>query len=197
MLIDCYHVDQYGNCLGYFDTVGQLTQTIVRSKGVEVSRMRRWRFMFIALLLAGTCSVPASAQSPQAIAGMALIGDGPVLVIPVLMELADLTTAQTDQVRQIIEAGRPHVQHLLTQLLDANNELADALLAPPAMLVRDAGAIVKRLAQLRLELMQEELTTVRAIRKILTPVQFAKVTAAMDAMKKAETHEPVPAEGTF
>ncbi len=159
--------------------------------------MRRWRFMFLALLLAGACSGPASAQSPQAIAELTMICDGPVLVVPVLMEFADLTTVQTDQVHQIIEAGRPHLQRLLTQLADANNELADALLAPPAMPVRDAGAIVKRLAQLRLELMQAELTTVRAIRKILTPVQFAKVTAAMDAMKKAETSEAVPAERTF
>ncbi len=195
--MDSRHFDQYGNCLGYFDTVRQLTHTIVRSKGAEVSRMRRWRFMFLALLLVGTCSVPASAQSPQAIAELTMICDGPVLVVPVLMEFADLTTEQTDQVRQITQAGRPRLQHLLGELADANNELADALLAPPAMPVRDAGAIVKRLAQLRLELMQEELVTVRAIRKILTPGQFAKVTAAMDAMKKAETSEAVPAEGTF
>ena len=197
MLIGHYHFDPYSNCLGYFDTVRQLAHTIVRSKGVEVTRMRRWRFMFLGLLLAGTCSVPASAQSPQAIAELAMIGDGPVLVVPVLMEFADLTAAQTDQVRQILEAGRPHLQQFLRQLADANNELADALLAPPTMPVRDAGALVKRLAQLRLELMQEELVTVRAIRKVLTPVQFTKIAAAMDAMKKAATREPAPAEGAF
>jgi Spy/CpxP family protein refolding chaperone len=196
MLRDYYHFDQYGNCLGYFDTMGQPTHTIVRSKGVEVSRLRRWGFI-LALLLGGTCSVPASAQSPQAIAELTMIGDGPVLVVPLLMEFADLTTAQTDQARQIVAAGRPHLQHLLSQLVDANNELAEALLAPPAMPGRDADAIVKRLAQLRLELMQEELTMVRAIRKMLTPVQFAKVTSAMEEMKKPETHEPAPAEGTF
>ncbi len=194
-MLEHHHLDPYRHCL--LGTARQRADTIVRSNGGDGSRMRRWRVIFIALLLAGTCLVPAFAQSPQALFEMAVLGDGPVLVVPILIRFADLTDAQTDQVRQIFDAGRPRVQHLLGQLADANNTLAEALLAPPGMRVHDAGAIVKRLARLRLELMQEELTTVRAIRKILTPVQFAKVSAAMDALKKASPPESLTAERTF
>ncbi len=194
-MLEHHHLDPYRHCL--LGTARQRADTIVRSNGGDGSRMRRWRVIFIALLLAGTCLVPAFAQSPQAVFEMAMLGDGPVLVVPILIRFADLTDAQTDQVRQIFDAGRPRVQHLLGQLADANNTLAEALLAPPGIRVHDAGAIVKRLARLRLELMQEELTTVRAIRKILTPVQFAKVSAAMDALKKAQPPESLTAERTF
>lgn len=191
-MLEYHHLDPYRHCL--LGTVRQRADAIVRSNGGDGSRMRRWRVIFIVLLLAGT---PAFAQSPQAVFEMAMLGDGPVLVVPILIRFADLTDAQTDQVRQIFDAGRPRVQHLLSQLADANNTLAEALLAPPGMRVPDAGAIVKRLARLRLELMQEELTTVRAIRTLLTPVQFAKISAVMDALKKAETPESLTAERTF
>ena len=42
-----------------------------------------------------------------------------------------------------------------------------------------------------------ELTTVLAIRKILTPEQFSKVTAAMDEMKKAGTGQLAPPVSAF
>jgi Spy/CpxP family protein refolding chaperone len=159
--------------------------------------MSRRVLMLAGLALVGSWSIPAYAQSPQAIAEMMMMGDGPVLVIPVLLEFGDLTAEQTDQVRQIVEAGRPNVQRLLSQVADANNQLADTLLAPAAVRARDAGAIVQRLAQLRLQFMQSELTTVLAIRKILTPEQFGKVTAAMDEMKKADTRQLAPPAGAF
>ena len=137
------------------------------------------------LLWAGT----AYAQSPQAIVEMMMMGDGPGLVIPVLLAFGDLTAEQTDQVHQIAEAGRPNMQRLLSKIADANIQLADALLAPAAVRARDAGAILQRLTQLRLQFMQSDLTTVLAIRKILTPEQFGKIAAAMDERKKADTRQ--------
>jgi Spy/CpxP family protein refolding chaperone len=153
--------------------------------------------MLVGLAVVGSWSLPAYAQSPQAIAEMMMMGDGPVLVIPVLLEFGDLTADQTDQARKIVEVERPNVQRLLSQVAEANNQLADALLAPAAVRERDAGAIVQRLAQLRLQFMQSELTTVLAIRKILTPEQFGKVTAAMEEIKKAGTDQLTPGVRTF
>ena len=159
--------------------------------------MLRRVFMLVGLAVVGSWSVPTHAQSPQAIAELMVMGDGPILVIPILLEFGDLTAEQTDQVRQILEAGRPNVERLLGRLADANNQLADTLLAPTAVRARDAGVILQRLAQLRLQFMQSELTTVLAIRKILTPEQFSKVTAAMDEMKKADTGQLAPRLGAF
>ncbi len=148
--------------------------------------------MLVGLAVAGSWPVPLHAQSPEAIAGMAMMGDGPVLVIPMLLRFADLNAQQTDQVRRIMAADHSDMQEFFNQLADANNELADALLAPADTSTRDANARIQRLAQLRLQLMQSELRTVLAIRKILTPEQLRKVTAALDEMKSAGTSQLEP-----
>ena len=164
------------------------------SMGTEVVRLPKRVFMLVALAVAGSWSVPVHAQSSEAAAEMVIMGDGPILVLPVLLRFADLTTQQTDQARRIIETGRTDAQKFLSQLAEANNQLDDALLAPADAPVRDSGAIVQRLAQLRLQFMQSELKTVLAIRRILTPEQLAKVSDAMNEMKKAgpDQLEPHP-----
>jgi len=104
-----------------------------------------------------------------------MMGDGPILVIPVLLRFADLTTQQTIQVRRIIERSRTDTQGFLSQLADANNQLDSALLAPTGGRERESALMVQRLAQLRLQFMQSELKTALAIRRILTPEQLGKV----------------------
>ena len=155
------------------------------SVSTEVVRLSKRVFILAALAVAGSWSVPVDAQSPDAVVGMVMMGDGPILVIPVLLRFADLTTQQTEQVRRIIERGRTDTQRFLGQLAEANNQLDDALLAHAEVPARDPAVIVQRLAQLRLQFMQSELKTVLAIRRILTPEQLGKVSEAMDEMKRA------------
>jgi Spy/CpxP family protein refolding chaperone len=154
-------------------------------------------FMLVALAVAGSWPVPVHAQSPEAMAGIMMMGDGPVLVIPLLLRFADLTTQQTDQAHRIIETDSIDAQKFLSQLAEVNSQLDDALLAPGNMPARNLSVIVQRLAQLRLEFMQSELKTVLAIRKILTPEQLGKVTAAMDEMKNTGTSQLEPHSRTF
>ncbi len=143
------------------------------------------RVVLTALTVLGLWSVPLHAQSPEGIAMLAIMGDGPVLVVPVLLRFSDLTTEQEGRVQQIIAADRTHVEDLLQQLGEANNQLAQALLTPKNTHVKNASPLLQRLAQLRLQLMQRELNIVLAIRKVLTPEQLLKVAAAMDAMQKS------------
>jgi len=153
--------------------------------------------MLMAVAAISSWSVAGHAQSQEAIAAMMMMGDGPVLVIPVLLEFGDLTPEQTKQVHQIVDAGRTDTQRLLNELASVNNQLAEALLAPAQVRAKDAGATVQRLAQLRLRFMQSELNTVLAIREILTPEQLGKVTAAMGEMKNAGTSQLGPHTRTF
>ncbi|MFI5398524.1 MAG: hypothetical protein ACHQ9S_23585 [Candidatus Binatia bacterium] len=153
--------------------------------------------MLVALAVVASWSVPVHAQSPEAVAGMMMMGDGPILVIPVLLRFADLTTQQTDQAHRIIETGGADAQAFLSQLAEANNQLDDALLAPADAPARNSGAIVQRLAQLRLQFMQSELKTVLALRKILTPEQLEKVSEAMNEMKNDGPNQLEPHPRTF
>jgi hypothetical protein len=148
--------------------------------------------MLVALTVAGVWRAPVQAQPSETAAQMVMMGDGPILVLPVLLRFADLTTQQSDRAQRLIEADRADAQKLLSQLAEANNQLDDALLAPANVPARGSGAIVQRLAQLRLQFMQRELKTVLAIRRMLTPAQLAKVGAAMSEMKKAEAEQVQP-----
>lgn len=153
--------------------------------------------MLVALALSGSWSLPVHAQSSDAVVEMVMMGDGPILVIPVLLRFADLTTQQTEQVRRIIERDRTDTEALLSQLAETNNQLDDALLAPAAGPERKSGVLVQRLAQLRLQFMQSELKTALAIRRILSPEQLGKVSEAMNEMKKAGTGQLEPPSQTF
>jgi len=128
---------------------------------------------------------------------MVMMGDGPILVIPVLLRFADLTTQQTEQVRRLIERDRTDTEGLLSQLAETNNQLDDALLAPAGGPEGGSGILVQRLARLRLQFMQSELKTALAIRKILSPEQLGKVSKAMSEMKKAGTSQLEPYSLTF
>jgi Spy/CpxP family protein refolding chaperone len=172
------------------------------SLNTEVVTLSKRVFILAALALAGSWSEPVRAQVPDAAVGMVMMGDGPILVIPVLLRFADLTAQQTEQVSRIIERDRTDTQRFLGQLAEANNQLDDALLAPAdgsARIsgVRDSGALVQRLAQLRLQFMQSELKTVLAIRRLLTAEQLKKVNEAMNEMKKAGTSQPGPYSRAF
>lgn len=152
--------------------------------------------MFTALALAGSWS-PVHAQSPDALVGMVMMGDGPILVIPVLLRFADLSTRQTEQVRRIIERDRGDTRESLGQLAETNNQLDDALLAPAHASERKSGILVQRLAQLRLQFMQRQLKTTLAIRRILTPEQLSKVSEAMNEMKRDRTSQLEPDSRSF
>jgi len=128
---------------------------------------------------------------------MVMMGDGPILVIPVLLRFADLTTQQTEQVRRLIERDRTDTEGLLSQLAETNNQLDDALLAPAGGPEGGSGILVQRLARLRLQFMQSELKTALAIRKILSPEQLGKVSKAMSETKKAGTSQLEPYSLTF
>ena len=153
--------------------------------------------MLVALAAAGSWGGPVHAQSPEAVAGMVMMGDGPILVIPALLRFAELTPQQTDQVHRIIETDHAEAQKFLSQLAEANNQLDDVLLAPANVPARDPSVIVQRLARLRLQFMQSELSTALAIRRILTPAQLSKVDEAMNEMKKADASQPEPHARTF
>ena len=153
--------------------------------------------MLVALVLVSSWSLPVRAQSPEAVVAMVMMGDGPILVIPVLLRFADLTTQQTEQVRRIIEGDRTDTARLLSQLAETNNQLDDALLAAAGGPERGSGILVQRLARLRLQFMQRELKTALAIRRILSPEQLVKVSKAMNEMKKAGTSQLEPYSRTF
>jgi Spy/CpxP family protein refolding chaperone len=157
--------------------------------------MSKCTLILLGLVAAGLWSVPIQAQSPESLATVAMMGDGPVLAVFPLLRFGDLTAEQQSRVRQIAAADSIAMRALFDQLAESNNQLAHTLLMPGDTQAQDANRIVKRLAQLRLQLMQKELRTVMAIRSVLTKEQLVKVGAVMDEMQNTGTAQARPLAG--
>jgi Spy/CpxP family protein refolding chaperone len=118
-----------------------------------------------------------------------MMGGGPGPLIGLLLHSTDLTADQETQVHQILDADRPAVQQIFSQLHQAQKDLANLLLAPQVQ--TDAVTTQQALiAQLQQELAQHETSTVMAIRAILTPEQLAKANAAKDQWQARHDDSP-------
>jgi Spy/CpxP family protein refolding chaperone len=108
------------------------------------------------------------------------MGGGPGRLIPLLLRSTDLTPDQEKQVHQILDADRPAVQELFTQLHQAKDDLATLMLGPQEPQADTVSAKLASIAQLQQQLAQHEAATVTKIRGVLTPEQLAKALAAKD-----------------
>jgi Spy/CpxP family protein refolding chaperone len=113
-------------------------------------------------------------------------GDGPGMMLPLVLRHANLTADQQAQVHKIMDAEHQSLQALFKQLRTANNQLADKLFAAGAVQASDLTPQVQQITQLRQQLMEQGLKTALAIRAVLTPDQLAKVSQLKDRMEKLQ-----------
>ncbi len=150
--------------------------------------MTKRNIVVIGLALAGMWAWSAQAQPSDPLPGMGhhhrhMMGGGPGGLIPLLLHATDLTPDQDAQVHQILDADRPAVQPIFSQLQQANTDLASLLLGAQGVQSDAVSAQLTLIAQLQQQLAQHEVATVAAIRAILTPDQLAKALAAKDQMR--------------
>ena len=111
-------------------------------------------------------------------------GDGPGIMMPLLLKHADLTPEQEAEVRKIIDADHQTLRGLFHDLRAANDTLADKLLAPGKIDPADLTPQVQRVMQIRQQLMEQGLKTTLAIRAVLKPEQLAKAAQLKDRLQK-------------
>jgi Spy/CpxP family protein refolding chaperone len=104
-----------------------------------------------------------------------MMGEGPSIMLPLVLKHANLTPEQTDQVHKIMETDHDGLRTLFKQLQAANDELANKLFAAGSVQAADLVPSVQRITQLRQQLMEQGLKTALAIRAVLKPDQLAKV----------------------
>ena len=113
-------------------------------------------------------------------------GDGPGMMLPLVLRHANLTSDQQAQVHKIMETDHQNLQALFKQLQSANDQLADKLFATGVVQASDLTPQVQQITQLRQQLMEQGLKTALAIRAILTPDQLAKVSQLKSRMEKLQ-----------
>jgi Spy/CpxP family protein refolding chaperone len=118
------------------------------------------------VLLIAVSAVPANAQGPGHPGGW---GGGLLLGVP--LRALSLTPDQRTQVMTLLSAARTAARPIVQQLHQAQNALADALLASPSA---DVSAQLTVINGLRNQLLQSRVQTTAQVLAILTPDQLAQ-----------------------
>ena len=111
------------------------------------------------------------------------MGDGPGMMLPLMLKKLDLTADQDAQVQKIMAAHHDTFKALFTKLEAAHEEMANKFFAPGALSAADLTSQTQAVSQLREQLMNEGLKVALEIRGVLTPDQLAKAAQLKDRMQ--------------
>ena len=111
------------------------------------------------------------------------MGDGPGMMLPMIIDKVDLTPDQNEEVRKIMTSHRATLRSLFKQLEAVHEEMADKLFMPGDLEETDLPMQSQQIQQLRAQLTEEGLKVTLAVRKLLTPEQLAKAAQLKERMK--------------
>ncbi len=117
----------------------------------------------------------------------AMMGDGPGVMLPLVLKGVDLNDAQEKQVRAIMQAHRATFRTLFGELQAAQQDVADKLFAPGEVRAEDLTGQLQRVSQLREQLMEEGLKVALEVRGVLTPEQLTKAAELKERMRSLHT----------
>ena len=138
-------------------------------------------FMLAALLIS---TLPASAQMRPERGGWGRDGG---MALPLLIRAANLTPEQDGKVRAILTNHRTVTRNTVEQLRRAQDELADKLLGPTPVQGADLQPLLKQIAGLREQLLQDSAQIALEVRAVLTPEQLARAGQVKARMQQLQS----------
>ncbi|HZR81062.1 MAG TPA: periplasmic heavy metal sensor [Candidatus Binatia bacterium] len=114
------------------------------------------------------------------------LGDGPGLMLPLLLFAGDLTDDQRSKVHDIMRTNHEAIGGLFAQLRAANDELAGKLLASGDVSKATLQPTLDKISGIRQQLLDNGVQVALQIRAIMTPDQVAK---AADVRQKLDQLE--------
>jgi Spy/CpxP family protein refolding chaperone len=138
-----------------------------------------WSVLF-GVALVGAALAPSGADAQSW--GRGHGGDG--LMLPALLRSANLTPDQQTKMHDILKARRGAVRPLVQSLRQAQQTLADKLLAPGTVGMADVQPQLDTINQLRGQLLQNSAQAALDIRALLTPDQVAKAADTKDKLRQ-------------
>ena len=145
---------------------------------------------FAALAVAcGTALLPVASRAENApdtpLVVPVVIGDGPGMLIPLVLQSAGLDAEQSSDAAALVEAEGSAIRERLKQIALLDVELTRRIFAggrPPTQ--ADLAPILKRIAALRQEIADREVAILVRVRGGLKPEQRAAVTAMRGQLLK-------------
>lgn len=138
--------------------------------------------MLVAALLGSV--VPAFGQMRPERGGWGREGG---MALPLLIRAAKLTPEQDGKVRVILTNHRTVTRNTVEQLRRAQDELADKLLGPAPVQATDLQPLLKQIAALREQLLQDSAQIALEVRSVLTPEQLARAGQVKARMQQLQS----------
>ncbi len=129
-----------------------------------------WKALLAATALATALAPVAAGAQGWGRGGRG--GDG--LMLPALLRSANLTPDQQGKMHDVLKTRRTAVRPIVQSLRQAQQDLADRLLAPGTLALADLQPLLDKINQQRGQLLQNSAQATLDIRAILTPEQVAK-----------------------
>jgi hypothetical protein len=104
-----------------------------------------------------------------------LVDDGPGMLIPVIVKTAELTDEQDAAVTKLMEKENAPILKLLKALQRASVELAEKTFEAESPRPTETAPLLRRISEIRGQLMQREMATLLRIRALLKPEQLANI----------------------
>src|SRR5712692_8243415 len=111
------------------------------------------RLLALALVAAALLASGSAVAEPSGRWGGGPKGGGSLL--PLMLRSANLTPDQDAKVKELVAARREAARAVTQQLRQAEDELAERLLAPGSMHLADVQPQLQRIAQLREQLLRD------------------------------------------
>ena len=149
--------------------------------------MKKVSIVFLGLVALSIWAAPVFAQGhmrmgPRGPGGM-MMGDGPGMMLPLMLKKLDLTAEQDTQVQNIMATHRDAFKALFTKLEAAHEEMANKFFTPGQLSAADLASQTQVVSQIREQLMNEGLKVALEVREVLTPDQLAKAAQLKDQMQ--------------
>jgi Spy/CpxP family protein refolding chaperone len=109
------------------------------------------------------------------------------MALPLLVRAANLTPEQDTKVRAILSGHRDVTRNTVEQLRRAQDELADRLLSSGAVQAADLQPLLKQIAALREQLLQDSAQIALEVRGVLTPEQIVKAGQLRSRMRQLQS----------
>jgi Spy/CpxP family protein refolding chaperone len=138
----------------------------------------------LRILIAGSLLAVALAPSAAQAQGGGRWRGSDGLMLPALLRSANLTPDQTTKMHEILKARRAAARPIVQQLRQAQQDLADKLLAPGAVAMSDVQPLLDRIVLLRGQLVQNSAQATLDIRALLTGDQLAKAADTKDKLRQ-------------
>ena len=155
------------------------------------------RVFVAALVVLSLWAAPVTGQDLGGLESLATgttQGNNPGTMLLLLLKSIGLTAEQKLQVKEILVTHRGKLELLFQELQAANAALTNTLLAPDDIGSADVAPAAERVSQIREQLLNEGLTVVLEVRRILTPAQRAKAAKLRDQLRTLQGALNEPSE---